>query len=192
MNRFLQELAESHKRHEGWFVPGQDPRYPHGSLSYRNNNPGNLRLTDYYAQKYGAIPGQRNFAKFPNYDRGFEALMEDLKIKITGKSVHIDYSKNPTFLDYIRVYAPASDWNVPRAYAYAVIEDMDKAGYEIEMYTPLSELAKLVEDKPSTPIDTEYAKMAQQRRLNRLIQRLRRLPAKVYRRAYLRLHRRFI
>lgn len=62
---FLHDLALAHQTHEGWFP---------GSMSYRNNNPGNLRGKD------GA------FQIFPSYQAGFTALQNDLQAKIEGRA----------------------------------------------------------------------------------------------------------
>src|SRR3954452_9522821 len=111
MNHFLTDLALAHQKHEGWFP---------GSLSQRNNNPGNLRLTLSQRQAYKAVPGDGGFARFPSYQLGFQALMDDIKAKITGHSAHIDYSRHPTFLDYVKVYAPSDDGNDPSGYCQAL------------------------------------------------------------------------
>jgi hypothetical protein len=143
MNHFLTDLALAHQKHEGW--------YP-GSLSQRNNNPGNLRLTLNQRQVYHAVPGDNNFARFPSYQVGLQALMDDLRAKITGHSAHIDYSKNPTFLDYVRVYAPSDDGNNPNGYCQSLCKQLSE--YSLHPDTPLSELAKLIngESLPQ-PID---------------------------------------
>lgn len=122
---FLSELALAHQRHEGY--------YP-GSRSWRNNNPGNLRA--------GPPSDSGGFTIFKNYNTGFQALINDVKAKITGKSKHIDYSRNPTFLTYIKVYAPADDGNSPTGYCQALCKEL--AHYGVQPDTPLTELARLV------------------------------------------------
>lgn len=142
---FLDDLAKAHQKHEGWFP---------SSLSYRNNNPGNLRLTDYQRRVYGAVNGEGGFAHFPTYKLGFDALKDDLRAKLTGSSSHIDYTKNPTFLDYIKVYAPSEDGNNPQGYAQSLIHDL--AQYNIALSTPLSELARFINDvAPPIPLDIQ-------------------------------------
>lgn len=44
-----------------------------GSLSWRNNNPGNIRYGT-FAIRHGATSESGGFAVFPNYDTGFAAL----------------------------------------------------------------------------------------------------------------------
>jgi hypothetical protein len=53
--------------------------YPN-TLAYRNNNPGNLVYTSYYAQNYGAVQGDSGFAKFPDYDTGYAALQHQIQV----------------------------------------------------------------------------------------------------------------
>lgn len=130
MNTLLYDLAKAHEMHEGYF---------HGSRSWRNRNPGNLRA--------GSPTDLDGFTIFPSYEKGFQALMNDIRAKITGHSAHIDYSKNPTFFDYVNVYAPAADGNDPASYAMAVLRSVGK--YGIMLHTPLAEIAKIIE--PSAP-----------------------------------------
>ncbi len=134
---FLDRLALAHRKHEGWF---------YNSVSQRNNNPGNLRLTKYQMSAYGAVKGDNNFARFPTYEIGFRALKDDIRAKITGHSAHIDYSANPTFLDYIKVYAPAEDSNNPTGYTQALIKSLSKSGYYLHLNMPLTVLATYLED----------------------------------------------
>jgi len=134
---FLDRLALSIQRHEGW--------YP-GSVSFRQNNPGNLRYRKYHKDLYKAKIGDYNFAYFPNYKIGFTALKDDLRAKICGKSKHINYSKNPTFLDMIKVYAPKEDHNDPNSYCQSLIRQLHD--YNLNESTPLSEMAKLINVGP--------------------------------------------
>lgn len=99
--------------------------YPKGSLSYRNNNPGNLRLSKYQA-------GQRNgYAYFDTYDVGWDALLFQLRLVAEGKSPAYNSairrngwnlldSSELSLLQFFEIYAPASDNNVPASYAQAV------------------------------------------------------------------------
>lgn len=140
---FLNALASAHQDHEGFIEPND--KNPKGSLAYRNNNPGNLRLTSANASQYGAVAGDGGFARFPTYEAGFEALKGDLYAKLTGGSSHINYSANPTILDYIKVYAPSSDGNDPKGYASVVVRAMKQAGFDISLDTPLSQIAAQLE-----------------------------------------------
>lgn len=74
-----------------------------GDLNYRNNNPGNIRGTD------------GKFLKFNSYEQGFAYLKEYVIRACTGK--HKAYPKDPTILQFFKVYAPSSDNNNPEKYA---------------------------------------------------------------------------
>jgi|SRR5579863_2917664 len=137
---FLQALALAHQKREGFFAPGAT--FPLGTVSWRNNNPGNLRLTTYEMQAYGAVMGIDDFAKFPSYNSGLQALMNDLRAKICGQSAFINYAANPTFLTYVRVFAPADDGNDPNGYCQFLIGQLPQ--YELTPETPLSHLAALI------------------------------------------------
>lgn len=157
----LQSLASAHERHEGWFA---------GSLSQRNRNPGNLRLTNYQRKAYGAVAGDKGFAKFPSYEAGFQALMDDIRAKIMGGSAHINYQKNPTLLDYVKVYAPASDGNDPVRYAWALCQSLAPA-YALTPKTPLTELARIIIAEESAPRSIVFSSAAQVKRLARAVSR---------------------
>jgi hypothetical protein len=143
MSQFLIDLANAHKTHEGFYPPGVRG-FPQGSLSYRNNNPGNLRLTKSQKSLYGAVQGSGNFARFSSYAVGFQALMDDIEAKITGRSAHINYSKNPTFLDYIKVYAPTEDKNNPYGYCQTLIRMLPQ--YSLSPSTPLTAMAVMIRE----------------------------------------------
>jgi hypothetical protein len=143
---FLRDLALAHQKHEGWFP---------GSVSQRNNNPGNLRLTPYQMSTFGAVMGERNFAKFPTYELGLQALMGDLRAKITGNSAHINYNANPTLLTYVSVYAPVGDGNAPVSYANAVIADMAKKGWSLKLDTSLAAMALLLNQEEAPMVYEE-------------------------------------
>lgn len=62
--------------------------YP-GTPAYRNNNPGNLVYTQYYAQNYGAVPGDGGFSKFPDYDTGYSAMVHQIQVDSSrGDSIY--------------------------------------------------------------------------------------------------------
>lgn len=89
------------------------------TLAERNNNPGNLR---FIGQK-GAVKGDSGFAKFESYDDGFNAMINDLKAKQTGRT-KTGLGPNSTLSDLINVYAPAADKNNPVAYSNTVAKLM--------------------------------------------------------------------
>lgn len=99
------------QEYEGYFAPGENPKHPNGSFSWRNNNPGNLR----YANQVGSTGENRGFAVFPDYETGFNALMRQVELAISGKSRV--YSPEMDLIQFFNVYAPSSDNNNPFAYA---------------------------------------------------------------------------
>lgn len=125
MNTFLKDLALAHMNHEGFYK---------GSRSQRNNNPGNLRD--------GPPQDGDGFTIFKDFNTGFAALEYDVKTKICGGSKHIDYSKSPTFLTYVKVYAPTDDGNSPDSYCLALCSQLTR--YNVKPTTPLTILAQLI------------------------------------------------
>lgn len=109
----LDAWCDAIKEHEGWFIPGQNASYPRGSVSYRCNNPGNLK---YVGQRRatGRTPGT-NFCIFSTYDDGYAELKDLLVRAATGQSKY--YKPEMTILEFYHVYAPSSDNNTPSSYA---------------------------------------------------------------------------
>ena len=97
----INTIAQTIQKIEGWFP---------GSLSYRNNNPGNLT----YAGQPGATavqvcnPSCHTFAQFSSYDAGYQALLNQ---------INLDASRGETVADFTAKYAPAADANDPASYA---------------------------------------------------------------------------
>lgn len=106
-------LAQAVQQEEGY--------YP-GSRAYRNQNPGNLR----YAGQYGSTGADdAGFAVFPDYQTGFNALVNQLQLDATR---HPDW----TILDFVSNYAPSSDNNVPVQYAQNVSTYLNGNGYQVD------------------------------------------------------------
>jgi hypothetical protein len=83
---------------EGWFP---------GSISYRNNNPGNLRP----AGQPGCTSvstASGNFCSFPSLQAGQQAL---------DNQIALDASRGLTISQFAAKYAPAQDSNDPASYA---------------------------------------------------------------------------
>ncbi len=70
-----------------------------GSISWRNNNPGNLRYTA-FSIRHGAKSESGGFAVFPNYETGFNALCKLLQTK-TYRELNL--------YDAMHRYAPTSE-----------------------------------------------------------------------------------
>lgn len=103
----LKEWALAIQEFEGYMNPKQYP--PYGTLSYRQNNPGNLRWSPFEDSN------KNNFSVFSSYEKGFEALLHQLRIAATGESRV--YTPTMTLQRFFEVYAPSSDNNYPAKYA---------------------------------------------------------------------------
>ena len=99
----IEKIAIAIQTFEGYFP---------GSVSFRNNNPGNLK----YARQPGTT-GQdaRGFAIFATFDEGWDALIALLNKRAAQ---HPEW----TLLDLFNSYAPPTDNNNPEQYASFVAE----------------------------------------------------------------------
>jgi hypothetical protein len=96
------------------------------ALSYRNNNPGNLR-------SWGSNPIVNGYAKFPTLQDGWNALYSQINLNISrGLTLNEFFAGKPGVYDG---YAPSADKNKPYAYAARVGSD---AGIPVDV--PLSSL----------------------------------------------------
>ena len=95
-------------------IQNQEGYYP-GSLSFQNNNPGNL----VYAGQPGATLGPGGFAVFASYADGYSAMVNQIQLDATRGS---DVNGNPinTVGDLIGSWAPASAGNDTSAYIASV------------------------------------------------------------------------
>ncbi len=102
----LASLASAIQTREGY--------YP-GSVSYQNNNPGNL----VYAGQPGASPGAGGFAQFSSYSAGYTALENQIQLDATRGT---DVNGNPTTTvgQLVSSWAPASDGNDVAGYIASV------------------------------------------------------------------------
>lgn len=111
----ISQFAEAIKEFEGWFPPGTKG-YPKGSVSYRNNNPGNLRWSPFESGNVN------NFSVFKTYDDGWKGLLHQIRIAVNGKSKV--YRPTDTILQFFEKYAPSSDNNYPHIYAQFVAKKL--------------------------------------------------------------------
>lgn len=112
----LDAWATAIKKFEGWFTPGT-PGYPNGSISYQNNNPGNLRWSKYQ------IGTNKGFARFHDYETGWKALKFQLELAATNKN-GVNYRPTMSLHQFFNVYAPATDSNYPEKYAEFVAKEL--------------------------------------------------------------------
>lgn len=95
----------------------------------KNFNPGNITDTAFGGQK---APGEK-FTTFDTPQEGFKALKQKIENIQQGKSKM--YDPNKSLLEYIKVYAPASDNNNPESYANNIANDLG-----IQTNTPLKDI----------------------------------------------------
>jgi hypothetical protein len=94
------------------------------ALSYRNNNPGNLR-------SWGSNPIINGYAKFPTLQDGWNALYSQIQTNIgRGLTLNEFFAGKP---GVYAGYAPSADSNSPLAYAARVGSDVG-----IDVNTPLN------------------------------------------------------
>jgi len=87
--------------------------YPN-TKAYRNNNPGNLRSV------------QGPFQQFATLEEGAQALVNYINRAISKQNKN--YTNANTLVQYINVYAPASDNNDPNGYVASVLGYFRKVG----------------------------------------------------------------
>lgn len=129
----LEAWAKAIQTFEDYVPPGGKYRgggiAKEGSLSWRNNNPGNLRWSPY------EIDNINNFSVFATYEEGWKALLFQLRIAVDGRSNA--YRPNMTLLQFFEKYAPSGDNNHPATYAKFVA---DQLGVSVD--TIIKDLAK--------------------------------------------------
>lgn len=102
----LEAFAYAIRKFEGWFP---------GSVSQRNNNPGNLK----YAGQAGAVAvDDRGFAIFDSYESGWAALKNQIKIAFTGASRV--YNPTMTLYEFFQKYSEDNQ----EPYAESVATDL--------------------------------------------------------------------
>ena len=106
-------FCQAVKIHEGFFE---------GSRSQRNNNPGNLRFTSLTASLGATSKDLDNFAYFPSYEIGWNALLSF--VKLAANNQLRDY-KDCDILSFFKTYAPASDNNSTTRYAEFVARQIN-------------------------------------------------------------------
>jgi hypothetical protein len=110
------KLASAIQTQEGYFP---------GSLSFRNNNPGNLR----FVGQRGAVAGDGGFAAYPSYKEGLAALLDQIQLNASRGA---DAAGRPvvTVADLIYSWAPPSENNTA-AYVASVERQTGFAGGDV-------------------------------------------------------------
>jgi hypothetical protein len=109
----VKEMAKAIQTFEGYAPPV--------SRSYRNRNPGNLKMTTYVKSLGATGKDAHGFAIFPTYEAGFQALCQF--ISDAGHNLLGAY-KDCDIYKFFSVYAPAHDANNPTRYAEFVASQM--------------------------------------------------------------------
>lgn len=88
----IRVMALAQQAFEGYFAPGENGQYPHGSPAWRNNNPGNIKSAS------GA------FLKFSSYEAGLIYLMDYITRAATGKHPAYPKGGETTLQEYAHIY----------------------------------------------------------------------------------------
>lgn len=98
------DVVNAIQKFEGYFPPSA--QRPTGSVSYRNNNPGNIRPPG-----EGLANGENEgYCTYATYTDGF---LDCVRLIQNRKSEHPTW----TLADFFESYAPAADGNSPAEYA---------------------------------------------------------------------------
>jgi hypothetical protein len=117
--KLLERMLDAIQDFEGFYAPEQHPKYPNGTRSWRNKNPGNLK----WANQAKAIgKDDKGFAKFANVTEGRNALKAMILNAASGKSKV--YKPGMTLLEFFSKFAPSTDHNNPAAYTLSVSKKM--------------------------------------------------------------------
>lgn len=99
----IEQFVQAHAVFEGFFKDG--------TIAKVYNNPGCLK----FANQKNAVKGGNGFALFNSEQDGWNALREQVRLNLSGKSSLYDI--NQDFYSYIYVYASTSPDNEKKAYA---------------------------------------------------------------------------
>lgn len=120
----MDKMVSSITKFEGFIPPGgidgKGNKYPAGSTSFRNNNPGNLK----FAGQPGAEKDEETgFAMFKTKKDGEHALAAQIRAAVDGKSsvFHPEMSLE----EFFKAYAPSKDHNHPVDYARFVASQIN-------------------------------------------------------------------
>ena len=119
---------------EGWFP---------GSISYSNNNPGNLRP----AGQPGCTPvstASGSFCSFPSLVQGQQAL---------DSQIALDASRGLTIQQFAAKYAPAQDSNNPASYAAQIAA---ATGLSVNDPLALADSSAVASVSPSTSPSSSF------------------------------------
>ena len=110
----LERLTLAMAEFEGWSTLVENKNGT-GSVSWRNNNPGNLRASPFSDEE------KNGFVVFKTEADGWAAFRWDIMQKARGKT-STGLNGQSTLRDLIFIWAPASDNNYPENYLKAVVQ----------------------------------------------------------------------
>lgn len=101
------------------------------SIAVRHRNPGNLRPV-----------GRRGYRRFMSLEDGYNALIDDLTMKINGQSRYTD--STTTIAEFVSIYAPPFENNTSK-YIKMVCEAMNvEPDYKLRNIVQVHRLAKII------------------------------------------------
>jgi hypothetical protein len=109
----IKDWASAIQHEEGFFQ---------GSRSFRNNNPGNLKLTDYTKSLGASGVDKNNFCIFPTFDKGMQALCQFLTDACNNK---LKPYRNCSLLQFTKIYALPPNDNYANGVALALNVSVD-------------------------------------------------------------------
>lgn len=109
---YLSLMCQAIEEFEGYYAPGDNPKYPNGTRAWANKNPGNLRRG---AWSLAIGFDDKNFAIFKTKSDGLKTLENMITNAASGFSKV--YFPNDNLIAFFQKYAPAADNNHPANYA---------------------------------------------------------------------------
>lgn len=140
MAPMLYAFCKAIEAHEVCAAPGTDPKYPQGTRSYFDKNPGNLK---YRNQSNSVGEDKDGFAIFDTIDDGFLALAHQVTIAANGQSksyinplwdANVKAWRQMNFQDFFKIYDSSYGDN-PTAYAADVA-----AALEVPVTTSINQI----------------------------------------------------
>lgn len=129
MTGMLYAFCMAIEHHEAYIAPGADSRYPAGTRSWHDKNPGNMKFA---GQRRAIAEDKDSFAVFASYDDGLASLGDFIERIAAGQNrlyppqvydVSIRSDRDMNFYDLFKTYA-SSPGDEPGAYAEAVAKEM--------------------------------------------------------------------
>ena len=114
----LEPFCLAIKEKEGYFLPNTGG-FVTGSRSFRNRSPANFRYTELMRELGAMGKDKNNYAIFPSYAVGWEALKTFVKMASENK---LKRYHDVSIKEFFEVFAPINDGNKPLEYANFVAD----------------------------------------------------------------------